>query len=97
MVTAPTSARLLSSPVNLAVYPNPVLDHAALRFMLDKSSDVNVTMYDITGKAVRNINFGRLSSGVNTVRIDRENMNSGVYFLKLNAGTNQSTLKIIMK
>jgi hypothetical protein len=97
IVTAPVNATMLSLSADLAVYPNPFTEQTTLRFMLDKSSNVNVTVFDITGKAVRNINLGNLASGVNSYVIHRDNMNQGVYFLKLDAGASYGVSKIIVK
>ena len=97
VTTPPTSARILASATDFVAYPNPFTNQITLQFKLDKSADVNVTMFDITGKAVRNINLGNLSSGVNSYVMHRESMNPGVYFLKLDAGTYQRISKIIVK
>jgi len=97
VVTVPTIAGILPSPVNLVTYPNPFTDQTTLRFMLEKSSNVNVSIFDITGKAVRIIKAGNFAAGMNSIVIQKENMKAGIYFLKIDASTNFSITKIIIE
>jgi hypothetical protein len=93
-----TSTKIISSPsFELKNYPNPFSNQTMLSFMLDKPSDVNIEIFDITGKVVRSIPAGNLPAGVNTLEIQRENMNPGIYLLKLDAGPNLGCIKIILK
>jgi hypothetical protein len=80
--------------VEMVGYPNPVVDKLTLRFNLEASSSVSVDIYDITGDKVRSINDNYFSAGKNSMEIDRGNLNSGIYILKLNTGTSNGVMKI---
>jgi len=88
---------LASTSINLVSYPNPFAEQAILRFNLEKSSDVNISIFDITGKAVRTVKAGNFVAGENSIVIQKGNMNSGVYFLKMDAASNHGVLKMIVK
>lgn len=79
------------------IYPNPLSESATLHFNLDQSSEVAIDIYDITGRSVKQINAGRLSTGSNHVVIYKENMLPGVYFVKLEADTQIGIKKIVIK
>jgi len=85
------------SEIDMISYPNPFTDQATIQFTLDKSTNVSIDIYDITGKTVRSINAGSFAAGENSVVIQREDLNSGIYLLKLNAGTNSGIMRISLK
>ncbi len=85
------------SEIDMLSYPNPFSDQAIVRFTLDKSTSVSINIFDITGKSVRNINAGSFAAGENSIVIQRENLNSGIYLLKLNAGTSSGIMRISVK
>ena len=86
-----------ASAVKLSAYPNPVTDHFTLSFELEKASNVSIDIFDITGKLMRSINAGTYDEGENSMTIQRDGLNSGMYLLKLNGGTNSSHKKIIVE
>jgi hypothetical protein len=83
--------------MDLANYPNPFSDKTVLRFSLSVSSNVNVEITDVTGKQIRNENLGRYNSGTNSVIINRNELKSGMYFLKINAEQEHGTLVLMVK
>jgi hypothetical protein len=83
--------------IDMTTFPNPFSGQATLRFGLDESSDVSVVIYDITGKSVKRIDAGQFSAGENTITIQQGGLNSGIYILKLNAGSNSGVMKISVK
>jgi len=83
--------------IDMTTFPNPFSGQATLRFNLVQSSEVSVEIYDITGKSVRRIDAGHLSSGINTLSIQQGELNSGIYILRLNAGSNSGVVKISVK
>ncbi len=83
--------------MELANYPNPFSDQTALRFTLSESSDVSIVITDITGKQLRSEKLGRYSSGTNSVIINKNELKSGMYFLKMNTEQEQGTLVLMVK
>jgi hypothetical protein len=72
----------------MVTYLNPFSESANIQFSLDRASEVSFDIYDITGKAVRIINAGSFAAGENLYVITRENLRTGIYILRMNAGNN---------
>jgi len=81
----------------LVNYPNPFSDYTTLKFKTEQFSEVKIEIFDITGKVVRHIDAGTFAPGENTFVIQRENMKSGMYFLRLSMGSESSLSKLIVK
>ena len=47
---------------NVAVYPNPATSRTSVSIELKESSDIEIELYDLTGKTVKRANFGMLPS-----------------------------------
>jgi hypothetical protein len=55
---------------------------------------VSYDIYDITGKSVRSMKAGNFAAGENSVVIQKENLRTGMYILKLNAGNQSGIMRI---
>jgi len=74
-------------------YTNPFNSSTVLKFILQKDSYVNITVYDITGKEMITILNRRLNKGENSVLFTNMNLSSGIYFYKITAEQNLSLEK----
>jgi hypothetical protein len=83
--------------LGLRSYPNPFSSYATVEFNLEQVSEVNIKIFDIAGKVVRVSEHGDYSVGVNKVIIHKEDMLPGIYFLKLEAGTQREVQKIVIR
>jgi PKD repeat protein len=64
------------------VYPNPVLDGAAINFNLEAEVMVDISIVDLAGRTVSTETVS-VASGENTLRIDADGLNEGYYFLNI--------------
>lgn len=80
----------------LPVFPNPFNAKAMISLTIPTTSDVIVDITDIAGKSVSSLRLGALTPGEYSIPIDGNNLPSGVYFLRLNAGNYSQTQKIIL-
>jgi len=64
------------------VYPNPVGNQATINFNLDAEIAVQVSVIDLTGRAISTQSFS-VGSGENMVRVNLENLKDGYYFLNI--------------
>lgn len=83
------------------VYPNPFNPNTTITFGLAKPSNVNLIIYNGKGEIVRNLFTGYKNAGTFRMRWDGNNdngipMTSGVYFVKMNAGQNHSSQKLVL-
>jgi hypothetical protein len=87
----------MMNKTDLANYPNPFSDKTVLRFTLSASSNVSIEITDVTGKRIRNENLGRYDSGTSSVVIDRNDLKSGMYFLKVTTDQEHGSLVLMVK
>jgi hypothetical protein len=84
-------------------YPNPFNPGTTIDFSLAVNSNVKLTVFNILGQEVVNLVNGNLPAGQKSIKFDASNLNSGVYFYKVEAtgidGTSFSSIKkmILMK
>ena len=67
-------------------YPNPFNPSTTINFSLQKSSNVQLTVYNILGQRVATLVNGQLAAGEHSVKFNAVNFASGVYFYRLEAG-----------
>jgi hypothetical protein len=95
----PTSAKenVVIASNGMSVYPNPAKDKANISFTLDKTSDVEFILYDITGKRVQ-VKSMHFNSGSNNYQLNVSELDNGIYILQLNTKTNNAglTSKIVV-
>jgi hypothetical protein len=87
----------------LAPFPSPANPEVWVPFMLGRSEDVTVTIYDAAGAVVREIEVGRLQPGAYTTRgraarwdgrnEQAERVASGLYFTEVRAGATRTATR----
>jgi hypothetical protein len=64
-------------------FPNPFNPSTNIRYSIQKSSFVNLTVYDVKGQEVSQLVSGNQTNGIYEVNFNAENLSSGIYFYKL--------------
>lgn len=77
-------------------YPNPFNPATTIAFNLASLSNVNLQIYDITGRVVEERNLGSLSAGNHEVDFNADGLASGVYLYRLATETTSQTKKMIL-
>jgi hypothetical protein len=77
-------------------YPNPFNANTTIRFILEKSRNVNLTVYDLLGQKIHTIFEGNMQAGVHSVDFDASSLSSGVYFYRLKAGDMVETKRMVL-
>ena len=77
-------------------YPNPFNAKTSIRYELPEYSEVNIEVYDILGKRVSVIQDGFKQAGYHSATWNAENMASGMYFYKLQAGDYSESKKMLL-
>jgi len=88
--------------LNLEVFPVPVENYATIRFSLDAEAKVELSLYSVVGQKVSSISYGTYPEGSHSISwsgTDNAGMQlgTGMYILKMTAGSKVSTLKILKK
>ncbi len=68
----------------LSAYPNPFIDKISIQFNTASGANLDLKIYDVTGKLVKQQDFGYLSKGLYNKTINLEDLASGAYKLVLN-------------
>jgi hypothetical protein len=79
--------------------PNPFRPETTIRFALPEAGDARLAVYDVTGRAVRELANGPRAAGRHTVTWDGQDRDgnrvaAGVYFYRLTAGGEVLTRKM---
>jgi hypothetical protein len=98
-LTFPTFVNV--KPVDIArdvlVSPNPASDFTNVNITLADSRKVELHVFDAMGKLVVNTDLGELSSGNHTIKVSTALLPAGIYLFNVQAGTSQTTKKVIVK
>ena len=78
------------------VFSNPSSNQLTVSATLDKSTRVKVILHDISGKEIKTLLDQNLSAGQNEHKFDVNDLTSGYYFVKITAGQNSVTKKIVV-
>ena len=57
-----------------------------IEFSLPQSSEVNLVVYDLSGRVVAELAKGKFEAGNHKINFDARGLASGVYFVRLKAG-----------
>ncbi len=77
-------------------YPNPFNPATTIKFEITEKSGVMLSIFNSAGAEVFTKEFGQLQPSVYEYSFSGENLPSGVYFYRLNAGSFLSTKKMIL-
>ncbi|MCC5922655.1 MAG: T9SS type A sorting domain-containing protein, partial [Crocinitomicaceae bacterium] len=76
---------LTSTNFKLNAFPNPAENQTTIAFELENSSDVSITVTDMSGKVVFNETVFNAAAGKNELNISTANFANGMYFLNLSS------------
>lgn len=81
----------------LSVYPNPCYGKAVVEVDLDKTSNVSIVLFDLTGKEISQFYNGELIPGDNKVEISNlsQKLQTGTYLLRINFDNEATVAKMI--
>lgn len=79
---------------NLSLYPNPASEHLFVSYRAESAQELSVNMTDLAGKSVMQTSWHGLS-GDNTLPLDVNGLESGVYFVTISDGTSAKTIKFV--
>lgn len=78
-------------------YPNPFAGATTIRYALETTTAVNISVFDRTGKLVQTLVDQTMDAGEYEARFDAQNLPSGLYFAKImtQEGKSLQVLKLV--
>ncbi len=90
------SVEVLGEAIVEESYPNPFNPSFVVPFELFTSQDVNIKLYDMTGRVVRNVVNSTHGAGHYEYHVNCSDLSSGVYFLRTVIDNNVNTQKMLL-
>ncbi|MBF0432050.1 MAG: T9SS type A sorting domain-containing protein [Fibrobacteria bacterium] len=93
--------KIKSNIGDVSINPNPFRFSTQIGFRLLKAEKVDVKIYDMNGKMVRNLYSASLTTGIHNLAWDglgdnKQELYAGQYFAKIEMGSNVMVKKILM-
>jgi hypothetical protein len=89
----------LNTPTEFALHqnhPNPFNPITEITFTLPEESDISLKVFDMLGREIADLAKGRWTSGIHRVSFDAQDLPSGIYLYKLNAGNFVDIKKMVL-
>ena len=83
---------------NMTIYPNPVVNHANIEFVVTSDTYTSIELFDLMGKKITTVYEGNTSSNqLYNATFDASSVSKGVYLLVMRSGENTIKEKISIK
>ena len=77
-------------------YPNPFNPATNIQFDLPEDTDVLLEVYDISGRIIEELHNSTMQAGYHSITWNATMYSSGIYFVKLHAGSFHHTQKLML-
>lgn len=64
-------------------YPNPFSGLCHIDYGLAEDAHVSISLYDVSGRKLKQIHNGNMDAGVHSIQIDQEKLESGIYYYRM--------------
>ena len=76
--------------------PNPVSNSAIISFTLSQSEQISLKVFDVNGRLVTTLADGVFEVGEHQIEFNADEVNAGVYFLRIETDKLARTEKLIV-
>lgn len=80
----------------IAAHPNPFNSTTNVTYHLPTKSNINLSLYDISGHQVMTLLSGVRQAGEWSTTLNGSDLSSGVYFIRMNAGRESRMQKVVL-
>ncbi|MFL1012550.1 LamG-like jellyroll fold domain-containing protein [Flavisericum labens] len=77
------------------ISPNPINSTSAFKYQLSQASNISIKIFNTVGSEINSLFNGFQNQGLHELKISRNNLKSGIYFLVINY-QNQTTIKKVV-
>jgi hypothetical protein len=96
-MTTSINGNTASSLSSMDLYPNPASTFANLEMNVAKKGNVSVRIYNVTGQIVAKIANQEYAAGKYNLKVNLENLQSGMYVINMTTADGSITKKIMVK
>ena len=89
-----STSSLTKMGIRMNTFPNPTIDVLNLSLEMNASKELTINIYNLEGKRMETQNV-MTQSGDNQFRFDVASYNSGMYFLEVADGANQTAIRFV--
>jgi hypothetical protein len=82
--------------VSMEIYPNPVSEISNIQYTIHNTQLVRVGLYDINGQEVQRLVNETKVQGQHSIQLDVSELPSGIYFIRLNTGSDIISKKVLV-
>ena len=93
----PHTAMIKEVHNSINTFPNPATDYVNFEIELTKKSNVQIQIFDMTGKLVRAMQFNNILEGKTLKQINVNDLKAGVYVVKMKVENNILSSRFIVK
>ena len=86
--TAPDETKLQAN------YPNPFSERTTVEYAVSEQTEVNIRVYNLLGQQVATLMQGTKQAGTHRIELDANQLSSGKYFVRMEAGSKTDTKQI---
>jgi hypothetical protein len=79
------------------VQPNPAVGNSSVRFSLEQTEEVYLELTDLSGKVLSINNHGIMSPGSHLLTIERGDLASGIYLLRLRTTHHTHAMRVLFR
>ena len=76
--------------------PNPFNRITSIEYIIPSAQQVTLTLYDESGRRIRELVNGIQAAGSHTVSFEQDNLQSGVYFYQMRSGDFVKTRRMVI-
>ena len=77
-------------------YPNPFNPITSIQYAVSSRQFVSLKVYDVLGNEIANLVNEEKAAGIYEINFNSNNLSSGIYFYKLQAGSFVETKKMVL-
>ena len=83
--------------VSFSTYPNPFSSITNISFALEENSHTSIELFDLSGRKLLILLDENLDEGNHEVRLNRQQLSSGIYFLQLKTNSSVMLSRVVIE
>ncbi|MBC8181811.1 T9SS type A sorting domain-containing protein [candidate division KSB1 bacterium] len=95
-ISSPSNKALPNSFEITSIHPNPFNATTIIQYRLPKTGLVEIKMFDVLGKEMATLFFGKQTQGAFEIEWNAEEVASGVYFVHIKFGNDLISKKVVL-